>query len=411
MRQRTKHLNGIINAMVRCQLYVASVAMMMSLTACSDDDEPASGPTPTQNEAKMVLDKDKLEMIYSLRDLEGNKGRIYEMDYTVDYMLDKALNFGIHDTQTLKMFVALNLMDTIISTKSMNISYDAGCSAFACPDKTSGDYLMGRNFDFNHKDQNSNRIPIPVIAVHTAPAGGKKSVSFVDGQFVDYKSGFYTDGESDLSMLMALPYLLLDGINEDGFAVSVLKLDGNPTQQQETGKKKIFTTVAMRMLLDKAGTVQEALTLLDNYNMCTDNVPASYHFFMADAKGDYAIVEYTNPNLDENPNKMEILTGNDTLRCVTNFYVAPSMGETAHGMKYSSHGMDRYKILRQGLLEKNYLLTSDEGMNLLKKAAQGPESELTTGFTQWSEMYNLTKRRVTMSILREWDKTFSFEVK
>ena len=411
MRKVTKHLNGIINAMVRCQLYVASVAMMMSLTACSDDDEPASGPTPTQNEAKMVLDKDKLEMIYSLRDLEGNKGRIYEMDYTVDYKLDKALNFGIHDTQSLKMFVALNLMDTIISTKSMNISYDAGCSAFACPDKTSGDYLMGRNFDFNHKDQNSNRIPIPVIAVHTAPAGGKKSVSFVDGQFVDYKSGFYTDGESDLSMLMALPYLLLDGINEDGFAVSVLKLDGKPTQQQETGKKKIFTTVAMRMLLDKAGTVQEALTLLDKYNMCTDNVPASYHFFMADAKGDYAIVEYTNPNLDENPNKMEILTGNDTLRCVTNFYVAPSMGETAHGMKYSSHGMERYKILRQGLQEKNYLLTSDEGMNLLKKVAQGPESELTTGFTQWSEMYNLTKRRVTMSILREWDKTFSFEVK
>lgn len=411
MKVQTKQLYGIFNAMKKWQIYVASLAMMITLSACSDDDAPVSGPTPTQNEAKMILDKDKLAMIYSLRDLEGNKGRIYEMDYTVDYKLDKALNFGIHDTQTLKMFVALNLMDTIISTKSMNISYDAGCSAFACPDKTSGDYLMGRNFDFNHKDQNSNRIPIPVIAVHTAPAGGKKSVSFVDGQFVDYKSGFYTDGESDLSMLMALPYLLLDGINEDGFAVSVLKLDGNPTQQQETGKKKIFTTVAMRMLLDKAGTVQEALTLLDKYNMCTDNVPASYHFFMADAKGNYAIVEYTNPNLDENPNKMEILTGNDTLRCVTNFYVAPSMGETAHGMKYSSHGMDRYKILRQGLLEKNYLLTSDEGMNLLKKAAQGPESELTTGFTQWSEMYNLTKRRVTMSILREWDKTFSFEVK
>lgn len=411
MKVQTKQLYGIFNAMKKWQIYVASLAMMITLSACSDDDAPVSGPTPTQNEAKMILDKDKLAMIYSLRDLEGNKGRIYEMDYTVDYMLDKALNFGIHDTQTLKMFVALNLMDTIISTKSMNISYDAGCSAFACPDKTSGDYLMGRNFDFNHKDQNSNRIPIPVIAVHTAPAGGKKSVSFVDGQFVDYKSGFYTDGKSDLSMLMALPYLLLDGINEDGFAVSVLKLDGNPTQQQETGKKKIFTTVAMRMLLDKAGTVQEALTLLDNYNMCTDNVPASYHFFMADAKGDYAIVEYTNPNLDEIPNKMEILTGNDTLRCVTNFYVAPSMGETAHGMKYSSHGMDRYLDLRKVLLEHNYALTPEEGMNLLKIVAQGPESTRSTGFTQWSEIFNLSKKKVTMSILREWDKQFKFEVK
>ena len=299
MKKVTKHLNGIINAMVRCQLYVASVAMMMSLTACSDDDEPASGPTPTQNEAKLVLDKDKLAMIYSLRDLEGNKGRIYEMDYTVDYMLDKALNFGIDGTERLKMFVALNLMDTIISTKSMNISYDAGCSAFACPDKTSGDYLMGRNFDFNHKDKNSNRIMIPVIAVHTAPAGGKKSVSFVDGQFVDYKSGFYTDGESDLSMLMALPYLLLDGINEDGFAVSVLKLDGNPTQQDKAGKKKIFTTIAMRMLLDRASTVKQAYAMLEEFNMCMDRDSASYHFFMADATGDYAIVEYTNNNLKD----------------------------------------------------------------------------------------------------------------
>ena len=73
--------------------------------------------------------------------------------------------------------------------------------------------------------------------------------------------------------------------------------------------------------------------------------------------------------------------------------------------------MDRYKIMRKELQDNNYLLTSDDGMNLLKKVAQGPESDLSTGFTQWSEMYNLTKRRVTMSILREWDKTFSFEVK
>ena len=151
--------------------------------------------------------------------------------------------------------------------------------------------------------------------------------------------------------------------------------------------------------------------MLKEFNMCMDRDTASYHFFMADATGDYAIVEYTNPNLDENPNMLEILTQCDTMRCVTNFYVSPTMGESEHGMKYSSHGMDRYKIMRKELQDNNYLLTSDEGMNLLKKVAQGPESDLTTGFTQWSEMYNLTKRRVTMSILREWDKTFSFEVK
>ena len=33
----------------------------------------------------MISDNDKLAMIHSLVDLEGNKGRIYEMTYTVDY--------------------------------------------------------------------------------------------------------------------------------------------------------------------------------------------------------------------------------------------------------------------------------------------------------------------------------------
>ena len=61
---------------------------------------------------------------------------------------------------------------------------------------------------------------------------------------------------------MALPYLMMDGINEDGFAISVLKLDGKPTLQQDPGKKKIFTTVAMRMLLDRASTVDQAISML-----------------------------------------------------------------------------------------------------------------------------------------------------
>ena len=414
MKKVKQHVNDIVNVMMKCQWLVVGILMLMSLSAC-DDDEPLGSGTDVEdpekkNDACMILDKDKLEMIYSLNDLEGDKGRIYEMNYTVDYKLDEALNFGIVGTKSLKTFVALNLMDTIISPRNMSISYDAGCSAFACPDKNSDDFLMGRNFDFGHFDKDSNRISIPVIVVHTAPAGGKKSVSFVDGQFVDYERGFYTDGKSDLSMLMALPYLLLDGINEDGFAVSVLKLDGLPTAQKSDKKKNIFTTVAMRMLLDRAGTVKEAVEMLKDYNMYMDEAKASYHFFMADATGDYAIVEYTNSNLELNPDSMEVLTGSDTLRYVTNFYVSPTMEDTEHGMKHSDHGMARYQSLRACMLENNYTLTPDEGMKLLQEVAQGPEVTLSTGFTQWSEMYNLSKKTLRMTLLREWGKTFEFKV-
>ena len=253
---------------------------------------------------------------------------------------------------------------------------------------------------------------IPVIAVHTAPKGGKKSVSFVDGLFIGYKSGFYTDGKSDLSMLMALPYVLLDGINEDGFAICVLKLDGKPTKQEQPGKKKIFTTVAMRMLLDRASTVKEAVEMLKQYNMCMDNDPASYHYLMADATGDFAIVEYTNSDLEQHPDKMEVHTGDDAWRYVTNFYVSQSMADTDHGFNHSTHGMARYLTLRDRLAQLNYRTTPAEAFALLQDVAQGPEHpELSTGFTQWSEVYNLSRKSLTLSILREWNKSFEFKVK
>ena len=383
---------------------------MLVLAACSDDEEPS--PTPTTNDAVFIKDKDKLDMIYSLVDLEGDKGRIYEMNYTVDYKLDEALNAGIVGTTSLTRFVVTHLFDSIPSAKSVSLSYDAGCSAFACPDGTSGNFLMGRNFDFNHRDPDTKeRVMIPLIAVHTAPAGGKKSVSFVDGQFVKYESGFYTKKGNDLSMLMALPYLLLDGINEDGFAVSVLKLDGLPTAQSDSPNKRIFTTVAMRMLLDRASTVKEAKEMLKDYSMYMDTDSASYHFFMADAKGDFAIVEYTNPDTQLNPNRLEELSGADTLRCVTNFYVSPTMYATPHGMRHSLHGKERYDSLRAGLLRHNYKMTPEEALDLLKVVAQGPDGyQGSTGFTQWSEVFNLSKKTVSMSILREWDKTFHFKV-
>ena len=383
---------------------------MLVLTACSDDEGPS--PTPTTNDAVFIKDKDKLDMIYSLVDLEGDKGRIYEMNYTVDYKLDEALNAGIVGTTSLTRFVVTHLFDSIPSAKSVSLSYDAGCSAFACPDPSSGNFLMGRNFDFNHRDPDTKeRVMIPLIAVHTAPAGGKKSVSFVDGQFVKYESGFYTKKGNDLSMLMALPYLLLDGINEDGFAVSVLKLDGLPTAQSDSPNKRIFTTVAMRMLLDRASTVKEAKEMLKDYSMYMDTDSASYHFFMADAKGDFAIVEYTNPDTQLNPNRLEELSGADTLRCVTNFYVSPTMYATPHGMRHSLHGKERYDSLRAGLLRHNYKMTPEEALGLLKVVAQGPDGyQGSTGFTQWSEVFNLSKKTVSMSILREWDKTFHFKV-
>ena len=160
---------------------IFSISLIVSLflfSACMNNQS-----LPTSNPAAYITDKDKLDMIYSLVDLEGDKGRIYEVNYTLDYKLDEALNANIEGTASLVKFAMEHLMD-IPLPKEAGISYGAGCSAFACPDADSNDFLMGRNFDFNHRDSTGERVMIPVIAVHKAPKGGKKSVSYVDAVFV-----------------------------------------------------------------------------------------------------------------------------------------------------------------------------------------------------------------------------------
>lgn len=402
---------GIISRFGRNSFSVllpSCLLLTMATISCSDNDTSIKSPV-NYNSAEYITDKGKLVMLQTMVDLEGGAGRIYEINYTADYKLEDALNANIDDTDALVNFVISKLYD-VKPTQPTKATINAGCSAFACPDPETGHYLMGRNFDFNHI-VNGKRIPIPVIAVVTNPEGGKKSVSFVDGLFLGYTRGFLTDGKQDLSLLMGLPYVPLDGINEDGFAVSVLKLDGKPTLQQEPGKKKIFTTVAMRMLLDRASTVEEAVSMLKEYNMCMDKANASYHFFMADAKGNSAIVEYVDSDINVNPSKIDVLTGSDTLRYVTNFYVSPEMAATPYGSVLSDHGKSRYEVLRKIMKENNYALTESEAMDLLSKVYQGAESTGSTGYTQWSEVFDLTNRSVRMSLIGEYGKTFKFKVR
>ena len=86
------------------------------------------------------------------------------------------------------------------------------------------------------------------------------------------------------------------------------------------------------------------------------------------------------------------------------------MKNTPYGSIESTHGKDRYNVLKESLKALNYRLTEAQVMEILGKVYQGPKSEGSTGFTQWSEMINLSDKEVEMSILGEYNKTFEFEV-
>ena len=381
-----------------------AMAMAMATAAAS-----CAGGTSasTENKASCITDAGKLEMIHSMKDLDGN-GRLYEIDYNQDYMLDSVMQPGITEQTELFRHIASLLFDNLPAEKP-EVKYGAGCSAFAAQEAEGKGFLMGRNYDFRHfTPDNKSYLPTSAILVRTAPEGGKKSISMVDGLNLGFGQGFYNDGKTDLSMLMALPYAALDGINEDGFAIGVLALNEKQTNQQ-TGKQRIGTTVAIRMMLDKASTVREAIEMLKNYDMdMRGNGHSNYHFFMADATGDYAIVEYTFDKDRTEPKVMEVFTADDSLRCVTNFYVAPSMTGTTDGWG-SSHGKDRYENLRKTLDEKKHVMKEDEAMQLLEKVSQPPTEELTSQ-TQWSALYNLTEKTLRLTILREYAKEYNFRI-
>lgn len=381
-----------------------AMAMAMATAAAS-----CAGGTSasTENKASFITDAGKLEMIHSMKDLDGN-GRLYEIDYNQDYMLDSVMQPGITEQTELFRHIASLLFDNL-PAENAEVKYGAGCSAFAAQEAEGKGFLMGRNYDFRHfTPDNKSYLLTSAILVRTAPEGGKKSISMVDGLNLGFGQGFYNDGKTDLSMLMALPYAALDGINEDGFAIGVLALNEKQTNQQ-TGKQRIGTTVAIRMLLDKASTVREAIEMLKNYDMdMRGNGHSNYHFFMADATGDYAIVEYTFDKDRTEPKVMEVFTADDSLRCVTNFYVAPSMTGTTDGWG-SSHGKDRYENLRKTLDEKKHVMKEDEAMQLLEKVSQPPTEELTSQ-TQWSALYNLTEKTLRLTILREYAKEYNFRI-
>lgn len=384
-------------------LFVLSISLLMatSFSSCSKDDNSA-------DRIRYIKDPEKLEMINSIKNLDG-EGRLYEMNYTVDYKLDDVLNSQITRPDQLFQYIASILYDEL-PTKSASVSYGAGCSAFAVPERDRINYIMGRNYDFRHfTEDKKSYLPTSAILVHTAPKNGKKSISMVDGLNLNYGQGFFENENSDLSLLMGVPYAALDGINEDGFAIGVLALTEEQTNQQQAGKPRIGTTVAIRLLLDRASTVKQAVEMLKGYNMdMRGSGNSNYHYFMADATGDFAIVEYTLEEGKTEPTVMEVFTGNDTLRCVTNFYVSPTMVGRPDGWG-SNHGRARYETLRNTLKDKNYSLNADDGMQLLKAVSQPPTEELTSQ-TQWSSLYNLTERSLRLAILREYGREYNFKV-
>lgn len=393
-------------AMKTTSLMFSIAAAVCLLPACTCRIQRTS-----DNPHAYVTDDADAAVITSLKELDPE--RLYEMNFTADYKLDELIGCNVESVEQMLGFLSENIFDKTPVELTLPV-LSTGCSAYAATEATSGDFLCGRNYDYCHVEKGVE-VPATALLVRTAPAGGKKAISMVDAYWLGYHKGFYKDGKTDLSMLMAAPYEILDGMNEDGFAVCVLHLDGKATRQDDPGKQIIWANVFMRKLLDTVGSVEEAIALAGRYDVSM-KTPAkgNLHFFVADATGDYAILEYSYKDaasVDGTlPNILKVFRGNDGDRYVTNFYVDPDLAEHPSLGPLGKHGLWRYDTLKVSLAKCGYKLSELQAMDLLKAVSQDSKPGENTSHTQWSAVYNLSKKTVDVCLLQEYDKKYSFSI-
>ncbi len=233
-----------------------------------------------------------------------------------------------------------------------------GCSTLSVENQDGG-YLFGRNFDWN---------TCSGLIVSARPQKGYASVSTVNMDFVRAGEPHLSKLPDSVQALVSL-YAPLDGMNEKGLAVSVNMIQDSVSINQDTGKSDLTTTTAIRLLLDKAANVEEALELLRQYDFHS-SMGMMVHLAVADAGGRSVAVEYVD-------NEM-IVTETPV---VTNFYLAD--GEKQGIGTAQSH--TRYEILTQ-TLEKRGAMTETEVRDALDRVSKDNFGEFES--TEWSIVMN-----------------------
>ena len=253
---------------------------------------------------------------------------------------------------------------------------------------------MGRNYDFKRDTS--------AMLVYCTPKDGYKSVALAA---LDNISA----NQADISMAKKLacltaPFICLDGMNERGVSIAVLTLDSEPVNQ-DTGKQKIFTTLAIRLVLDRAATTQEAVELLDSYDMFATS-GRDYHFFVTDAGGDSRVIEY-DPEQEGRPLRWT------SMQAITNFYgcyaymVQPNQRNGIYG-----HGKERYDAIMEVLAmrDPDGDIPADTAWKALQAAAQDPSPNDVTSNTQWSLVYDDTDLTAQIVIRRKWGDVIHYDL-
>ncbi len=298
----------------------------------------------------------------------------YKMTCHYDYKCEKFINA---DISTIDEFIEWTVNEHFFGLPIEFDTSNFGCSAFtaATPE---GQRLFGRNFDYEETD---------VLIFYTEPKDGYASYGVTDLTFFDIGTKNGLDGNSfpAKALMLAAPYVTMDGINEAGLGTGILQLDIDELHQ-DNGKSDLLIFAAIRGILDNCATVDEAIAFLESYDIHSF-LDCSYHLFITDKTGKSVIIEWTDTEtfvVEDTACTNDVMSSNE-------FYDPEWQ-------------CNRYDTIKKWLADKNGVLTADEAMTVISDASMDKKKFC----TEWSCVYNLDEFTFDICLDRDYETKHSF---
>lgn len=370
-----KNLLGNNNLSLIAMLTEAFFTLIFLLSGCSFNSEMAA-----------------------LKSLTNITDGVFYIEYEGDYQLQEYINKGGGKTnEEMSAFIEKCLKkgtwDGIGAGKNISVKIttpDFGCSSIAAQN-TDGGQIYGRNYDWND---------CSIIIVHTKPSDGYESISTSCLEFLGLDRDWQPAYKFPNDMLaLASIYVPLDGINEKGLYIADLMAGDDEQTAQNTKKPNLTTTAAIRLILDKAANVDEAIELLKGIDMYSV-IGSAHHFAIADSFGKSVVVEYVNNQLY-------------VAECpvLTNHYTADSPKKDDGINPDRENSRERFEKLLTAGNQADWKMDSTDIAKTLESVSAKNYSVDTTGdtITAWSIVFEPKKRKASYYFRGDYKKPFMIE--
>lgn len=269
-----------------------------------------------------------------------------------------------------------------------------GCSMFEHrTGRESG--LVGRNFD-NRDSQ--------VLVGWFYPQEGYASVALLPLADLGYTpdAPFDPDNEQHRKTLLYAPVMAIEGMNEKGVTVTLASLERRPVNQVPEREPR-FLIHLVREILDHAGSVHEAVSIAEKYNVFDNGGDViSHHIFLADPRSGSAVLEWRD-------GVMHLVKDSGHWQVVTN----SAMFEVP--LEERRRNCARYAKLVKAMDRQDETMTWQQAMDALASAKQKNRTYHIDGrklkvSTQWSAVFDTGRREVYLALAGDYRKIYRFAV-